>query len=130
MQRFWFGQVLENGMFLVWPNLSASQKKKRNVSGYLCTSRENGMFLVTCVQALAEKMECFWLHLCKRRKWNVSGWPNLSASTKKCNVTGYLCTSRENGTFLVGLTFLQAPKNVTLLATCVQAEKMERFWLG
>ena len=121
MEGFWFGQVVENGMF-VWPNLSAS-KKKRNVSGYLCTCRENGMFLVgltspqakkkkkkkkrgmflvTCVQALAEKMECFWLPLCKQRKWNVSGWPNLSASTK----------------------------NVMLLVTCVQADTMECFWLA
>ena len=78
-----------------WPNLSAGRKKERNVSGYLCTSRENRMFLVTCVQALAEKMECFWLPLCKQRKWNVSG---------------YLSASRENGMFLVGLTSLQAQK--------------------
>ena len=77
MERFWFGQVLENGMF-VWPNLSASKKKE----------------------------DCFWLPVYMQRKWNVSGWPNLSTSKKekekkKRNVSGYLCTSRENGMFLL-----------------------------
>ena len=155
MERFWFGQVLENGMFLVWHNFSTSKRKteecfwlpvykqrKWNVSGYLCTSRENGMFLVTSLQA--EKMECFWLPVYKQRKWNISVWHNLSLSA-----------SRENGTFLFGITCVQAEKmecfwlpvykqrkwkvsgylctnreNGTFLVTCAQAEKMERLWLA